>query len=62
MHFSDIKTSSETVVVSSPFSHKSEILEDVTKMQTYTQLGYREFFICSSSSRKISKNTHKEML
>lgn len=44
MCFTDIKTSSETVVVSFPFLHKTEILENITRMQTYTGFSYREFF------------------
>lgn len=44
MCFTDIKTSSETVVVSFPFLHKTEILENITRMQTYTEFSYREFF------------------
>lgn len=62
MCFSDIKTSSETVVVSFPFSHKAEILENITSMQTYAQFSHRVFFVSSSSSRNISKHTHKKML
>lgn len=44
------------------FFHKAEIVENATRMQTYMQFSYREFFISSSSSRSISIHTHKEML
>lgn len=61
MCFSDIKSSSETLLVCFPISHGAEILENAIRMQTYTQCSYREFFTSSSSSRNISKHTHKEM-